>query len=152
MAQDIDLTNLPQKKTRKKREKPVDKQLVTALLADGYSKVHIADKVDCTPQSVRNIEKSIDQKSIQISEFLRDRANIFAYYQRQHLDLIRDLKSEIKKALEAGQLKPSDMGKIVFYLDSGVEKYHRMERLETGKSTQNTAILQSFMVQSLGEV
>ncbi len=136
------------KKPRKRREKPVDKQLVVTMLADGYSKVHIAEVVGCHEQTVHDIKRGTQDRALILSDFLRDRANIFAYYQKEHLELISKLRCEIEKALEGGKLKPSEMGKIVFYLDSGVEKYHRMERLETGKSTQNTAILQAFIAQA----
>ncbi len=140
------------KKPRKKRQKPVDKQLVTAMLADGYTKVAIAKQVDCHEKTVYAIQNGVKDRSLTISDFVRDRANLLAYYQKQHLELINKLNLSIAKDLEAGLLKGSEKGKILFYLSQGFGIFYDKERLETGKSTSNTAILQSFMVQALEKV
>lgn len=140
------------KKPRKKRDKPVDKKLITALLADGYCKSVIAEKTDCTPQTVRNIEKGIIVKSTDISEFLRDRANLFSYYQKKHVELIDKLVDSIQKDLESDKMKPSEKSKTLFYLGQGFGIFYDKERLETGKSTQNVQALQLFIVQALEKV
>lgn len=140
------------KKPRKKREKPVDRQLVGTLLAQGYTNAAIALKTDTTAQTVWEIKKGTEDRIIQVSDFLRDRANLLAYYQKQHLDLISKLNTSIAKDLEAGLLKGSEKGKILFYLSQGFGIFYDKERLETGKSSSNVSIMQSFMVQALEKV
>ena len=150
------MDNQPQdivtKKPRKKREKPVDRILVTTMLAQGYSKVAIAKQADCHEQTVHQIKNGAVGKALIISDFVRDRANLLAYYQKEHGELIEKLVISIGKDLEAGLLKGSEKGKILFYLSQGFGIFYDKERLETGKSTQNTAILQAFMVQALEKV
>lgn len=144
--------NIVTKKPRKKREKPVDKQLIAAMLADGYSKTHIADVADCSEVTVYDVNKQVALKHNEIKDFLSCRANLLALEQKERIELSRKLRQSIGLDLEAGILKGSEKGKIVFYLDQGFGIFYDKERLETGKSTQNTAILQTFMVQALEQV
>ncbi len=137
---------IPLKKHRKRREKPVDKQLVAAMLADGYRKPIIAEQAECTLQTVYDVKNLIETNKIPIEDFLKNRANLLALEQKERIELSRKLRQSIALDLEGGLLKGSEKGKIVFYLDQGFGIFFDKERLETGKSTQNTAILQAFIL------
>ncbi len=145
---EIDSTIPPIKKPRKKREKPVDKQLVTAMLANGYQKKYISEVADCSEVTVHSINNIVKNSQNEIKSFLSDRANLLAYYQKQHLELISKLNESIAKDLEDGLLKGSEKGKILFYLSQGFGIFYDKERLETGKSSSNVSIMQSFMIQA----
>ena len=146
------MDNQPQniiiKKPRKQRDKPVDKQLITAMLAKGYTKVAIAKQADCHEKTVYAIQNGAHDKSLIISEFIRDRANLFAIEQKERIELSRRLRESIGKDLEAGILKGSEKGKIVFYLDQGFGIFYDKERIEKGKATSITAGIQLFLVQA----
>jgi len=150
MAEPDIVTQSPQKvrKPRKKREKPIDKQLITSMLADGYQKERIAEAADVSRQTVWQIQKKTENEIISVNEYLRDRAKVLAYYQRQHLNLIEKLIISVNKDLEDGVMKPSEKGKIIFYLEQGFGIFYDKERLELGKSTSNTAVLQRFMLEA----
>jgi len=152
MSDQLQNTITPTKKPRKQRDKPVDKQLVAAMLAQGYSKVHIAEVADCSEVTVYDVNKHVLNKQNEIKEFLACRANLLALEQKERIELSRKLRQSIALDLEAGLLKGSEKGKIVFYLDQGFGIFYDKERLECGKSTQNTAILQAFMVQAMDKV
>ncbi len=125
----------PTKKTRRKREKPVNRTLVAGLLANGYSKAEIARKADCTEQTVYLVKKGVIEKTDEIKAFLSNRANLFVLEGKKNLDMIEKLRQSLEKSLANNELTaPQKMSAIdIFYRGFGI--IFDKERLETGKAT-----------------
>ncbi len=150
-------TNQPQmdykpSKQRRRREKPVDRVLVAKLLADGYTKVEVSRQADCHEQTVHDIARATGDRALILSDFLRDRGNKFALLQRQGLNFIEKALISLEKDLEAGELKASEKARSVFHVGQVFGIVYDKERLEKGKSTSISAVLQLFMVQALEKI
>ena len=142
----------PIKKPRKKREKPVDKQLVITLGSQGYSKSEIARKADCDRTTVYDILDAVNDKKNEIHDFLQNRSNVHTLLQKKSADFISKCLDSLEDDLEAGRMKPSEKGKNMFYAGQGFGIFYDKDRIEKGKATSITAGIQLFMVQALEQV
>ena len=122
------------------------------MLADGYSKVHIAEVADCSEVTVYDINKHVMQKENEIKEFLANRNNLLALEQKERIELTRKLRKSIELDLEAGSLKGSEKGKIMFYVDQGFGIFWDKEHQQLSRSGAGVTIFQVFMGNAIVQV
>ena len=147
-----ELVDIPTKKQPKKREKPINKQLIASLLAQGYRKPVIAEQAECCLDTIYDIQAGLEKERPALEEFLKNRNGHLQLEQKKKLEFSRALRESLEKDLVTGRMKPSEKGKVLFYNEQGFGIFWDKEHQQLSRSGAGVTIFQVFMGNAIVQV
>ncbi len=136
-------------KPRKTKINPV---LVATLTADGISQRDLANQQNCSQPTITDCVTIVKSNAQILKDYLSDRTNVLRFYQKKAFDFINLCYDSLISDLQSGNMTPQQKISAIQTSSILFGTIYDKERLETGKSTSNTAVLHKIMVEALDKV
>ncbi len=129
----------------KPRKTKIDPVVVATLTANGLTQREIAKDQNCSPPTITDCIAIVKSNAQILKDYLTDRTNVLRFYQKKAFDFINLCYDSLILDLQSGKMTPQQKISAIQTSSIFFGTIYDKERLETGKSTSNTAVLHQFM-------
>jgi len=128
----------------------INRKEVLTLAERGLNSAQIAKHQGVAQSTVWRFLEASKPEQLALKRFKENRADVFATFQANNLDLQNRLVESLKQDRVFDALKPSEKTGLLDVLNRSTGTLYDKERLETGKSTSNVSTV-SRMLDSVAE-